>query len=142
VLKPLLGFESPGFAVRRDGARFDPACGMQGLHEQNGLSPGAPHGIAQTIITTRRLPLRGRFRPTCPRKTARIPYPVSETSTALPQLSWFSDLGNVRTSSMFRRGDLAARAIRILAAYVDHLPLIVTIHCSFRHMLVATSVRS
>lgn len=144
VLRLCSVFESPTSAIEGKGASFDPIGGMQN-HTAELTRALDRRGVVQTVLTTRP--------PTAPHvqrlgnhaRVIRLGLPVRrfrqlygiQAAVLAPILAARTDLVHVHLGE-----DLAILPVGVAAAKLHRLPLVLTVHLSLRHTLVATDFRS
>ncbi len=144
VLRLCSVFEPPASAVRGKGAKFDPIGGMQN-HTGELTRALDRQGVVQTVVTTRPptaswLECFGQHA-----RVIRLGLPVPyvrqfyglQAAGLTPALAKDADLIHAHLGE-----DLAVLPIAQPVARLHQIPLVVTVHCSMRHTLVVTDLRS
>lgn len=144
ILRLCSVFEPPDTAVTGRGTSFDPIGGLQN-HVAALTRALDRRGVVQHVVTSRppTAPWRERLgaRATVYRLGLPVPwfrqlYGVPAAALA-PVLAGRADLVHVHLGE-----DLAVVPIGLAAALLRRLPLVLTVHCSLRHTLQASDVRT
>jgi glycogen(starch) synthase len=144
VLRLCSVFEAPAGTSRPPDAKLDPVGGMQShtgalTRALDGL------GVTQDVVTATRAGARRRERLGAAARVHRVGVPVTWgrqcwSVRAAPLALWLGRRADVVHAHLGE--DIAVLAIAEAVARLHRVPLVVTVHTSVRHTLVASDARS